>query len=68
MLDADAAGSDRGITLTTCWPQHVAEDTGQRFVWHGVFIDGPRKRMAARVPCAEACDRVRTGEPVALTG
>lgn len=38
VLDAHAAGVARGITLTTCWPQYVTEDTGQRFVWHGEFV------------------------------
>lgn len=62
VLDADAAGSDRGITLTTCWPQYVAEDTGQRFVWHGVFIGWAPKTDG--VPASLAQKHVTVSERV----
>lgn len=37
VLSNEAIQAARGITLTTCWPRFTAQDTGQRFVWHGVF-------------------------------
>ena len=60
VLDADAAGVQRGITLTTCWPQYVAEDTGQRFVWHGVFAGWATK--ADGVPASLAQKHVTVSE------
>lgn len=39
VLDADAPGVERGLTLTTCYPMFTPTDTGQRYVtwarWDG---------------------------------
>lgn len=60
VLDAAAAGAQRGITLTTCWPQYTAQDTGQRFVWHGVFEGWASKKDG--VPAALAQKHVTVSE------
>lgn len=60
VLDAAAAGAQRGITLTTCWPQYVAEDTGQRFIWHGTFVGWAAKSDG--VPASLAQKHVTVSE------
>lgn len=37
ILDPDAAGTPRGLTLQTCWPMFTPTDTGQRWILHGAY-------------------------------
>lgn len=65
VLDADATGAERGITLTTCWPRFVTHDSGQRFVWHGSFYGWAPKSDG--LPSSLAQTRVTTAEQLHRT-